>query len=50
MDLDLNFDLGVSGGTLGDADPEMNRTVANFFAMFIEFISALRFIFFGFSF
>ena len=50
MDLDLNFDLGVSGGTLGDADPEMNITVANFFALFIEFISALRFIFNGFSF
>lgn len=49
MDLDLNFDLGVSGGTLGDTNPEMNRTAANFFAMFIELISAIRFIFKGFS-
>lgn len=49
MDLDLNFDMGVSGGTLGDADPEMNRTVANFFAMFIELISILRYMFKGFS-
>ena len=50
MDLDLNFDQGVSGGTLGDSDNEMNRTLANFFALFIEFISAIRFIFNGFSF
>ena len=50
MNLDLNFDMGVSGGTLGDSDNEMNRTLSHFFALFIEFISAIRFIFKGFSF
>ena len=50
MNFDLNFDTGVSGGTLGDSDNEMNRTLAHFFTLFIEFISALRFIFNGFSF
>ena len=49
MNLDLNFDQGVSGGTLGDADSGMNRTLANFFALFIEFISVIRYMFKGFS-
>lgn len=42
----MNF--GSTGGALGEADPAMNRTLADFFTTVIQVFSALRYLFKGF--